>query len=207
MANTLYDYNSQITERRSLQQLSDNELILIKTNIAGWFFDGFMEVDHELSTTVTSHQVQKGASVSDHAYINPVEVSMVIKMSDAMESISKSQESMYAGISYTRSTAAYRILEQLQRNRVPFQIHTRLLTYKNMLITNLSVQDDINNLYGLECKVTMQELLVSAEKKVTISTRTQTTTTSNAGKTDTSDLSNNTALLNLSNFISQSLGV
>lgn len=205
--NNLYDYNSYITERRTLQQFSDSELILIKTNIAGWFFDGFMEVTHDLSTTVTSHQVQKGASMSDHAYINPVEVSMTIRMSDTMKSISKNQESQYAGISYTRSTAAYRILEQLQRSRTPFQVHTRLLTYKNMIITNLSVQDDIETLYGLECKVTMQELIVASEKKVTISSRTQTTTTSNSGKTDVSDYSNNTALLNLSNFISQSLGV
>ena len=65
------------------RNISRAELALIKTNIAGYFFDGFIDVSHSINTQVTTHQVQKGVSVSDHAYLEPVEVTMTIKMSDA----------------------------------------------------------------------------------------------------------------------------
>lgn len=160
------------------EDITMSELVLVKTNIAGYFFDGFLEVNHNVNTVVTSHQVQKGANISDHAYIEPVEVSMTIKMSDAMSGMVESQ---FQGISYTRSTAAYKILREIQKQRLAFQIHTRIETYQNMMITGLSVNDDYNNQYGLKCTVTMQELLVASEKTVKVSKREQVTTTNNSG--------------------------
>ena len=160
------------------QDITNEELILVKTNIAGYFFDGFLDVSHSVNTVVTSHQVQKGANISDHAYVEPVEVTMTVKMSDAMSGM---KESQFQGISYTRSTAAYRILREIQKQRLAFQIHTRIETYQNMMITGLSVQDDLDNLNGLKCTVTMKELLVASEKTVKISKREQVTTTNNAG--------------------------
>ena len=160
------------------QDITNEELILVKTNIAGYFFDGFLDVSHSVNTVVTSHQVQKGANISDHAYVEPVEVTMTVKMSDAMSGM---RESQFQGISYTRSTAAYRILREIQKQRLAFQIHTRIETYQNMMITGLSVQDDLDNLNGLKCTVTMKELLVASEKTVKISKREQVTTTNNAG--------------------------
>ena len=160
------------------QDITNEELILVKTNIAGYFFDGFLDVSHSVNTVVTSHQVQKGANISDHAYVEPVEVTMTVKMSDAMSGM---RESQFQGISYTRSTAAYRILREIQKQRLVFQIHTRIETYQNMMITGLSVQDDLDNLNGLKCTVTMKELLVASEKTVKISKREQVTTTNNAG--------------------------
>ena len=160
------------------RNISRAELALIKTNIAGYFFDGFIDVSHSVNTQVTTHQVQKGVSVSDHAYLEPVEVTMTIKMSDAMQGMI---ESDFIGISYTRSTAAYKILRQLQQQRLAFQIHTRLETYQNMMITQLSVNDDYMNYTGLECTVKMRELMVVSEKVVKVSTREQTTANSNSG--------------------------
>lgn len=160
------------------QDITNEELILVKTNIAGYFFDGFLDVSHSVNTVITSHQVQKGANISDHAYVEPVEVTMTVKMSDAMSGM---KESQFQGISYTRSTAAYKILREIQKQRLAFQIHTRIETYQNMMITGLSVQDDLDNLNGLKCTVTMKELLVASEKTVKISKREQVTTTNNAG--------------------------
>lgn len=173
------------------QNITDSELLLVKTNIAGYFFDGFLDVSHSVNTVVTSHQVQKGASIADHAYIEPVEVTMTVKMSDAMSGM---KEAQFQGISYTRSTAAYRILREIQKQRLAFQVHTRLETYQNMMITGLSVQDDLQNLNGLKCTVTMQELLVASEKTVKISKREQTTTTNNSGTIQAKDLTDESLL-------------
>lgn len=160
------------------ENISLETLVLVKTNIAGYFFDGFLDVNHTINTVVTSHQVQQGANISDHAYVEPIEVTMTVKMSDAMSGMVEEQ---FQGISYTRSTAAYRILRQLQEQRKVFQIHTRLETIQNMMITNITVDDDVNNIYGLECKVTMREILVAREKSVKISTRENTTGTNSTG--------------------------
>lgn len=173
-------------------------LVLVKTNIAGYFFDGFLDVNHNINTVVTSHQVQQGANISDHAYVEPIEVTMTVKMSDAMSGMVESQ---FQGISYTRSTAAYRILRQLQEQRKVFQIHTRLETIQNMMITNITVDDDFNNLYGLECKVTMREILVAKEKWVKISTRENTTAQNNSGtvQAKSTSVSNDSFARNLFN--------
>ena len=180
------------------QNISMQELILVKTNIAGYFFDGFLDVNHQISTTLTTHQVQKGSSLTDHAYLEPVELTMTVKMSDAMSGMVESQ---FKGISYTRSTAAYKILRELQKQRVAFQVHTRLETYQNMMITSLSVDDDYTNYTGLLCTVSLKEVLVAKETTVKISKRQQTTASYNNGTISTSSQtlldSNSTLLYNI----------
>lgn len=179
---------------------NESELILVKTNIGGYFFDGFMRVSHQIRTNITSHQVQKGVSVSDHAFLDPVEITMEIRMSDAMKGLVEEQ---FGDIAYTRSVAAFRILRDLQRNRIPVRILTRLDEYQNMIIKDLSVEDSVDTLNGLICNVTMQELIVAEEKTVKVSTRTQTTTTSDSGTVSASDLSNQSILNILAGFMSQ----
>lgn len=154
------------------------ELVLIKTNIAGYFFDGFLNVDHSLRTTITTHPVQEGANISDHAYNEPVELVMTIKMSDTKSDIVNSQ---FAGISYTRSVGAFNILKEIQKQRLAFQVHTRLDTYQNMMITGLSVSDSLESLYGLEATVSLKQILVANVKTVKISKRIQTTVSSSSG--------------------------
>ena len=142
------------------------ELVLVKTNIAGFFFDGFINIDHSFRTTITSHPVQTGANISDHAYNEPTELRMTIKMSDSSQDIVDGQ---FAGMAYTRSVAAFNVLKELNYQRLAFQVHTRLATYQNMMIESLSISDDLQNLHGLEAVVNMKELLVAEAKTVKIS--------------------------------------
>ena len=55
-------------------------MIFCKTNIAGYFFDGFMSVDYTHDLEVTSNPVETGASVSDHSYVKPAEIQMLIRI-------------------------------------------------------------------------------------------------------------------------------
>lgn len=153
------------------------ELILIKTNLAGYFFDAFMDMEHQSDLKITTHPVQLGANVADHAYLEPKKLTMHIKMSDAVASIVPGQ--FTAG--YTRSVSAFLILQELQASRVPFRVHTRLRAYENMLIESLVAPDDVNSLYGLECTVTMKEILVATTQTVKVSKRMQTTGRSDGG--------------------------
>ena len=50
-----------------------------------------------------------------------------------------------------------------------------------MLIKSIVAPDDVNTIYGMECTVTMQELLVAQVQTVKISKRTQTTGSTDNG--------------------------
>ena len=67
------------------------ELVYCKTNIAGFFFDAVLNVSTEHTAVVTSHPVQTGANISDHMYLEPVQITMEIGMSDCMASMVRGQ--------------------------------------------------------------------------------------------------------------------
>ncbi len=133
------------------------ELIYVKSNIAGLFFDAILNVSTEHNATITSHPVQNGANISDHMYLEPVQITMEIGMSDAMGSMVRGQ---WTGAS-TKSVSAYRKLCELQEARIPFAVLTRLNRYENMVIKSISVNDDAATYYGLRATISMQQILLA----------------------------------------------
>lgn len=153
------------------------DLVYAKTNIGGWFFDAYLKMNHTSRLTITDHPVQTGAALSDHAFLEPRELSMDIGMSNAARSLVAGQ----FGGGYSRSVTAFQVLKDLQALRVPIQVHTRLGLYQNMLIEVLSAPDDYTTLNGLRCTVTFREILVAQVTTVQISARPQVTDNSNRG--------------------------
>lgn len=151
------------------------EPIYLATNISGFFFDAFLQIDHESSLTITSHPVETGANISDHAFLNPAQLTMQIGMSDVARELTFDQFTQGA----TRSVAAYQVLLELQRLRVPIQVSTRLRIYKNMLIETISVPDDYTTLYGLKATVVLKEVIVATVQTVKVSARPQITDSTN----------------------------
>jgi hypothetical protein len=154
-----------------------NSLIYTKTNIGGWFFDAYLKMDHISRLTITDHPVQTGAALTDHAFLQPRELSMDVGMSNVAKSFVPGQ---FSGGS-SRSVQAFQVLKDLQALRVPIQVHTRLGVYQNMLIEVLSAPDDYMTLHGLRCTVTFREILVAQVKTVRISARPLVTDNSNRG--------------------------
>jgi len=148
-----------------------NQLVYIKTNIGGFFFDAVLREDHTESVKVTDHPVQTGANISDHAYNMPAKLTMEIGMSDAMDSIVTGQFTGW----YTKSVSAYQMIKQLKEARLPLRVLTRLNLYENMIIEEINTPDDFKTLNGLRCTVTMKEIFVVEVSKTTVSTRVQTT--------------------------------
>lgn len=151
------------------------QMVLVKTNIGGLFFDAVVHVDTEESLTITSHPVQNGANISDHAYREPTRITMEIKMSDVMASRVPGQ---FTG-AYTKSVSAYRRLLDLQRSRIPCSVLTRLGSYQNMLIESISAPDDPGMLHGLSCSVSLREVLVANVAVAKVSARQWTTGAAN----------------------------
>jgi hypothetical protein len=152
--------------------------VYAKTNIGGWFFDAFLTVSPASTLTITEHPIQLGSTVSDYAYLQPRTLDMTIGMSDVAKSFIAGQ---FSGGS-SRSVQAYQVLFELQQQRIPIQVYTRLGLYQNMLVQNLTAQDDNTTVHGLRASVTLQELLVATVSVVKISANPAVTDNAKQGK-------------------------
>lgn len=154
------------------------ELILVKTNVGSYFFDAFLQVNHSSNLKITDHPVESGSTISDHAYMEPVEVTMEIGMSDAMSSLVPGQFNN----AYSRSVSAFQLLQKLQSDRVLLFVHTRLRSYSNMMIETISAPDSSKTLFGLKVSITLREVLVSSAQIIPVSLAPQITDTTSNGQ-------------------------
>lgn len=166
--------------------LTYDAMLYCKTNIGGYFFDGFMQIDHSIELKTTENPVETGASIVDHAYVKPAEVVMRVMMSDVHQSLVPGQ---FTGTRF-RSTNAWHVLRKLQSDRIPMSIFTRLGLYTNMLITKLSASDTAETFRALSAEVTLKEIPVARVKTVKISSADQTTVKTEMGKIEASQVSN-----------------
>lgn len=91
--------------------LGIQQTVMVKSNIGGYIFDAIFSTDTEHGLTITQHPVQTGANISDHAFVNPVRISMQVGVSDAMGYRSGAA---YGSDGQTKSVQAYRLLCKLQ---------------------------------------------------------------------------------------------
>ena len=161
----------------SFRSMDYDSLLYCKTNIGGYFFDGYMNLAVNSSLEITQHPVESGSAISDHSYMKPREISMTILMSDAHESLVAGQFEE----GWSRSTAAWRVLEKIQSERLTVSVLTRVGLYQNMLIQSLTANDTDIQLFGLRADVTLVELPVARVRTVEISAADQTTVNTEMG--------------------------
>ena len=155
-----------------------NALLYCKTNIGGFFFDGFLKVSHDRRLTTTKNPVETGASIVDHAYMEPSVITMDIIMSDAHESLISEQ---FVG-GYARHVQAWQILKELQENRIPMFVFTKLDSYENMVITSMQADDTADTYSSLRATVELTEIPVARVKEVQITSVDQTVIETEIGK-------------------------
>lgn len=164
--------------------MEDIALTYFSTAQGNYMFDAYFNIDHESKLSITEHPTQAGASISDHAYMEPRTLTFEIGMSDVMQDLSlyaSSLESFNNGDSTSRSVNAFTIIQKLQSDRIPIDVYTRLGTYKNMLIESIMVPDDKNTPYALKATISLKELLVVNVTTVKVSARAQKTDSTNEG--------------------------
>lgn len=164
--------------------LTYDAMLYCKTNIGGYFFDGFTKVTHSRQLEVTENPIETGASVVDHAYVRPAEITISVVMSDVHQSMVSGQ---FSG-GYSRSVNAWNVLKKLQEDRIPMSVLTRLGLYSNMLITELRADDTAETVRALKADVTLREIPVARVKTVKISSASQTTVDTEMGKIEAYNL-------------------
>jgi hypothetical protein len=128
-------------------------------NIGGFTADVTIAEEHTDELTITEHPVEQGASISDHAYKNPMRV--VIR-------VGYSNSSDQAGGDTGYVQARYQDFLKLQQGRQPFAIITGKRQYSNMLIQSLAVTTDQTTENALLLTVTCREVIIVSTQTTTV---------------------------------------
>ena len=166
-----------------------------KWPIGGMYFDGIMRTEHVSRIRPTEYPVQTGATMTDHALVEPAEVTIEIMMTDAKASSYMQNPMLPQGLPINppifdhcwpdlggapdmltmakdgRSARAWMNLRKLQVQRIPITVETRLQTYHNMLIEELSAPDDVMTLHALRCTVRLREIIFAQVAQTETSAR------------------------------------
>lgn len=113
------------------------------------FFDAVFSTTHNANVTVTTQPVEIGANISDHAYMEPDQVTMEIGASDVSE-----------GAGSNHSVNVYNMLRSMMEAREPISLFTRLKSYTNMMVVSISVTDDYTTSTALRASVMLQKILI-----------------------------------------------
>jgi len=128
-----------------------------KVSIGGLVFDAVLKTDHTSKLTATSHPIESGANITDHAFIEPAEISIEIGMTDCN------------GVG--ASDKMFKSLQALQFSRQRITVVTRYKTYSNMLIMSMSVPDDYTTMNALKAMLFLREIPVVGTQTVTVAER------------------------------------
>jgi len=119
--------------------------------------------------TATEHPIETGASVTDHAYKNPVELIMRCGWSNsglgaAVGAVGGLLTGNLPGGSFVNTI--YEELRLLQTNREILEVQTSRRLYANMLITGLALTTDHKTSSVLLITITFRQLIIVSTKSV-----------------------------------------
>lgn len=117
-----------------------------RSRIGSLLPDCTLEETYEDRLQVTSHPVEKGANISDHAFLLPKSLEMRIGWSDSN------------GKNDSWSINRYEELLKLQASREPLQVTTGKRLYKDMLIMAISVTNDQRTKYAVMAIARLSEV-------------------------------------------------
>jgi hypothetical protein len=97
---------------------------------------------------ITEHPVERGAAISDHAFVRPVEIEMTCGWSDSTAGYVGYIDEVYAE------------LIALQKEREPFDVTSGKRTYENMLLAQVLQQTDERSENILMVTARFREVLI-----------------------------------------------
>jgi len=159
------------------QSSANNPNIRQTSKTVTYFFDAILRAEHNQELVETEHPIQDGASVVDHCYLRPAQVTLEIGMSDCMARYVDGQFTSNS----SKSISAYETLLDIQSQRIPITLATRLKLYENMVIKFIRAVDTRETQHALRVEVTFVQLIVA---------QTATNTIPASARPDATDLTN-----------------
>ena len=127
------------------------------------FVDGYITEDHEGNVRTTRLPIETGASLTDHAVVEPRVITLDGWVSDvhqykpreAFESPVQTFPTVPLG---ERAGRASQELERLRVARTPIEIYTHLGRYENMLLIRVRERTGANTGRGMRCTLEFQKI-------------------------------------------------
>lgn len=134
---------------------------LLKSPTQGSFFiEAIFSTEHAAGVTLTTHPVQSGASITDHAIVTPKEVTLEVGASDVLLGANLKTPS--------KSVTLFQSLMALLEAREPVTLITRLFTYEHMVLIALTVPDDLTTMHALRATLTFQQVQIANVATVSV---------------------------------------
>jgi hypothetical protein len=115
--------------------------ILDKKKIGSLAIDCVVDENITLSTNVTTAPIETGESVTDHAFNEPLKLSVtgIVSDSDPARALQNATTTTTSGIKSLPRLEAYETLRQMHIERTPIDVVMGLETYTNMMIENINI--------------------------------------------------------------------
>lgn len=122
---------------------------------------------HADEVTVTSHPIDTGAQISDHAFKQPATVVCSFGWSDSSRLINSVLDgSILRGVESVNDV--YKRLLALQASRQPLKLSTGKRVYNNVIITKIQTTTTVDTESAAIIEITFQELLLATTKTVSL---------------------------------------
>lgn len=131
-------------------------------NLDGMVFDAWLTLEHNTTLTVTQHPVEKGAAITDHAYVNPRRWSFNIGETDTIATPSVPGNS-------SRSINAYQILTARQAARKLMTLVSKYGSFQNTLIESVDVQDNYQTQNAMRATINIVEVIMANTRTIKVS--------------------------------------
>lgn len=123
---------------------------------------------HTHNLSITSHPVERGANISDHAYVQPAEVIMDCGFAGGGSLLDFTDtRNWQIGIGLTPAETLDSLIK-LQESAEPITVVTSKRTYSNMLIASLGFSTEQKMRHVLTCSLTLKQILIADSKRVTV---------------------------------------
>lgn len=157
MVNNEWVYGSGAGSKRE-----DNYALIARRSqhIASIIPDCVVEESHDDRLQITSHPVESGAEISDHAFKQNMTIEMRIAFSDSTPHGTRDQYGKAIG-QVGAAREKYEQLVALQAAREPFTVATSKRLYRNMLVSGIIETNDARSRYTTPITLRLQEVRIT----------------------------------------------
>lgn len=164
-------------------------------------FDITKSESHSARLVVTKNPVETGASIADHAYMDPLTLTIEAEVSDTWlhardesgvlradpvwgSQLGPDALALFGSTGQTnRSATAWLVLNNLMQSAEPFDVQTGLKLYTDMMLTELSADQDKSSAGKLAFRATLEQVIRVSTKTITYPPRKAGKTAHAASKT------------------------
>ena len=153
----------------------ENLFIRTEKSIGGIQLDAVISESHTNEVSLTSNPVEFGAEITDNAVVQPKQLNIIVEVSDTpMGIIARGQiVDPVTGLfgtstdeNLTRSNSAYTRIIQLQEEREPIEIQTKLKLYTDMVITKVTTVQDKDTSRIARMSIDLQQVIITESEVV-----------------------------------------